>query len=120
MDTNEFIQYILVALLLIAVCVWTYRRSVKRKNGKGGCCGCSMSRICINKPRQTTAPETALTQNGKRKPRRKLDHLPYSIGFAIQVIRPVAMTRAHGKCFAERVSRSPHTARCSLLNRECR
>lgn len=65
MDTNELIQYILVALLLIAVCVWTYRRSVKRKNGKGGCCGCSMSRICQDK--QTAANNCARNSSDTKR-----------------------------------------------------
>ncbi|HBC20923.1 MAG TPA: hypothetical protein DC009_02255 [Porphyromonadaceae bacterium] len=49
MDTNLLIQYILVALLLIAVCVWTFRRRIKHKKRNDGCCGCSMSRICHEK-----------------------------------------------------------------------
>lgn len=57
MDRNLAIQYTAVGLIIIAALIWLVIKFIKRKKGKGACCGCVLSEKCTsyNKSNKTHA-----------------------------------------------------------------
>lgn len=50
MSANEIVQYSIVGVILLVVCLWLIMK-VTRKNNKnsGGCCGCAIAEKCKKK-----------------------------------------------------------------------
>ena len=51
MDANYILQYTLVGLILLAVCVLIVVKTIRKssRKGSGGCCGCSLNESCQKK-----------------------------------------------------------------------
>lgn len=48
MDRNLAIQYTAVGLIIITALILLVIKFIKRKKGKGSCCGCALSEKCTS------------------------------------------------------------------------
>lgn len=75
MDTNLLIQYTIVGVLLLGVCVWIIIKVTRNVRGKAtSCCGCALREACNHKQKTKppTAPDYCHTTPEDKKP--KSDH----------------------------------------------
>ena len=47
LTTGLIIQYSIVGVILLALCIWMIWKAVRKKNKpSGGCCGCAIADTC--------------------------------------------------------------------------